>query len=125
RSRARSSEIRLVCLRDRDHDVAQEAEIVLGAVVLLERTNLSAAPALDGGPARVEGARIVDSDRRLERLATVEELEPLHDVDLVGVRCLIIVDERFVIEPDGVDDELVALIMADRLSVPRRLQVFR
>src|SRR5208282_5054394 len=84
-----------------------------------------APPMLDGRPWRVEGARIVDGDAYLQRLAAVDHLEALEHMHLVGVRRAVIVDEGAVIEPDGVDDQLVPFVMPDRFAIPRRLYMFR
>src|SRR5580692_6506206 len=58
-------------------------------------------------------------------LATLNHAETLHDVQLLAVRSLKTVDERFAIEADGIDHERVPFVMADRLSEPRRLDARR
>ena len=42
----------------------------------------------------------------------------LDDAQLLGVRDAVDVEDRFFAERDGVDDQRVALIMADRLAIP-------
>src|SRR5262249_37329468 len=49
----------------------------------------------------------------------------LDDMQLLGVRSLVAIDERLGVETDSVDDQRVALVVANRFSVPRRLDVQR
>jgi len=119
------SEVRLVGAGER-RDVVAEEEVVVGfADVLDQRAAIDPPPMLDRRPRHVEGARIVDRDGYLQRLAAVGHLEALDDVNLVGVRRAVIVDERPVIEPDGIDDQLVAFVVTDGFAVPRRRHLLR
>src|SRR6202030_3743759 len=52
-------------------------------------------------------------------------LEALNDVHLIGMRRAVIVDESAIAQPDRVDHELVAFVMADRFAVPGRLHMLR
>src|SRR4029077_13461563 len=47
----------------------------------------------------------------------------LHHVQLIAVRMACAVDPAFVVDPDGVDNESVALPLTDRVSKPRVAQV--
>jgi hypothetical protein len=76
-------------------------------------------------PGRVEGVRIVERDVDLHRLAAIDHPEALDDMQLLGMRGSVSIDERLVVHPDCVDDERVALVMADRLAVPGRLRIGR
>ena len=56
-----------------------------------------------------------------QRLAALDHVEALDHVKLLGVRRLKAVDGGPRVEPNGVDDQRVAFVMADRLAVPGRL----
>jgi hypothetical protein len=66
---------------------------------------------LDGGPGHIERTRIVDADENLQRLAAIDHLETLHDVDLVCVGCSVVVDKCSVVQPDGVDNQFVTFVI--------------
>src|SRR5258706_369368 len=69
-------------------------------------------------PWLIEGVRVVHREGRFHHLAVVDYSPAFDDVELVGVRRAIDVNERLDVLPDGVDDKGVPLIMADRLAVP-------
>src|SRR5260370_27439800 len=91
------SEIRLVGLGERRDVIAVVRCVVRFANVFFQRAAVDAPPMLDRGPGHVESARIVNGDEYLQRLAAVDHLEALDDVQLFGVGRAIIVDERPVI----------------------------
>ena len=86
--------------------------VVLRADDFAQRTPVDAPVTLDGVPRRGEGARVLDMDIDLERLAVVDQAEPFGHVQLLGVGRLIIVDVSLGGDSDGVDDEGVAVVMA-------------
>src|SRR4029450_4943890 len=54
------------------------------------------------------------------------EFPTLHDMELVGMWCAVVVDKGLGRNTDRVDDERIAvLIMPDGFSVPRGLQILR
>ncbi len=59
-----------------------------------------------------------------QRLAAIDEMEALDDVQIFGMRRPEPVHKSPVIESDGVDDERIALVVADGFAVPRCLHVF-
>src|SRR6516162_7667064 len=78
-------EIRLVRFRHRLEAVVEVIVVVLRADHLAERTAVDAPIALDRVPRRREGAGILDMDIDLERLALVDHVETLDDVQLFGM----------------------------------------
>ena len=84
---------------------------------------LHAAERLNRGPRRVEGLRVLDAERHLQRLAAVGQAPALGDVQLFGVRRAVIIHEGLAVLGDGVDDQRIAFVMADRLAIPGRLRV--
>src|SRR5215471_15758971 len=100
---ARSSEVRLVRVRERGDVVTEVSLVVRLANVLDQRALLDAPPVLDRRPRHVKCARIVNSDEYLQCLAAVGHLESLDNVHLFGMGGAIIVDERAVIQSDRVD----------------------
>src|SRR5258706_3455619 len=110
----RRSKIRTCCCRHRANIEIENVLVVLGAAVFLDRSACGAIPALYGRPGHVEGVRVLDPDRVLELLAAIDQLEALDHVQLLGVRRAVIVDKGARVDPDRVDDELVALPMPDR-----------
>src|SRR5882672_7657201 len=69
-------------------------------------------------PRLMEGVRIVHREGCFHHLAVVDYSPALYDVELVGVRRAVNVNERLDALPDRVDDKGVPLIMDDRLAVP-------
>src|SRR5574337_369961 len=55
-------------------------------------------------------------------LAT-DQMVPLNDVEPLRMRGVIAVQRRLIVEPNRIDDQRVALVVADRFAVPRRLRV--
>ena len=82
--------------------------VVLGADNFDHRTLLHALVTLDCVPRRREGARILDMDVDLQRLAVVDHAEAFDHVQRVGVRGLVVVDIGVGGDPDGIDDESVS-----------------
>src|SRR5215472_2579609 len=99
------SEIRPVGLRNRRDLIAVVRGVVGLANVFFQWAAVDTPPMLDRRPGHVESARIVNGDEHLQRLAAVDHLETLDDVQLFGVGGAIIVDERPVIQPDRVDNQ--------------------
>src|SRR5258708_27118069 len=83
------------------------------------------APAMDDVQRLLVHGRIFDGDIGLERLAALDEMIALHDVQLLRVGRTVIIDEGLRILADGVDHERVALIAADGFAVPGWRQIFR
>src|SRR5580704_4240314 len=125
-ARGDRSKVRLVGARQRrPGPIAEEEVVVRFAEILDQRRVLDASPALHRRPRHVEGARIVYRDRHLKRLALIDHLEALDDMKLLGMGRAVIVDESAIAQPDRVDHELVAFVMADRLAVPGWLHMLR
>ena len=126
-SRRAAQKSGFVGLRDRTDAFVQVIAVVLGATLFFHRSSLHPPVTLDRRPRHVEGARVVDRHGDLQRLAVFDQSEALHDMDLARVRRAIIVDEGPVVQPDRVDDQRVAFVMADRLAVPagRRMRRMR
>ena len=68
-------------------------------------------------------ARVIDRDL-VDHVAEILPRPPLDDV-LLRRPWIVAVQRMAVVEADGVDDERVALEPADRMAVPRRIQVGR
>src|SRR5438552_4805563 len=63
-------------------------------------------------------------DRRLHHeRAEVRARVTLHRVQLLAVRVAAEIEPELVIEPDGVDDERLTLVVADRVAVPGRIRI--
>ena len=60
---------------------------------------------------------------RVGDVAGVGALERLHQVQLVAVWVALRVEPREAVEPDGVDDQRVAIPFRDRLTEPRRVRI--
>jgi hypothetical protein len=71
-------------------------------------------------PWRGEGAGIVDLHRDIE-IAGIAPAIALHDVQFIRMRRREIVDPASWVEPDGIDDQRVALPMRHRIPKPARL----
>src|SRR6202035_2403548 len=50
--------------------------------------------------------------------AVLDQPPAFRDVQLIGMRRAIIVEERLVVEADGIDDKRIVLVTTDRFSVP-------
>jgi len=99
--------------------VVEEIKIVLGADVLIKRFS-PALMAHNCGPRLIECVRIIHCDLHFQQLAAVEEMPALDYVDFFAVRGAEGVDHGFCVLADGVDHKRIALVMADRFSVPGR-----
>ena len=64
-----------------------------------------------------------DTPETLERVATIDQAEAFHHMQLVGMRRAIGIHEGLVVKPDGVDHQRVAFVMPDRFSVPGRFWI--
>ena len=69
-------------------------------------------------PRLIEGVGIVHREGRFQHLAAVDDFPAFDDVQLVGMRRAVNIEHRLVVQPNGIDDKRVALIVADRLAVP-------
>src|SRR5215467_13333301 len=118
KSQQRDLKIRLVRLRHWLKAVVEMVVVVFGADVFAQRTAVRAPVTLDGIPWHREGARIFDVNIHLESLAVVDQVEALYNMQLFGMRRLIVVDVGLVGDSDRIDHQRVALIMTDRLTVP-------
>src|SRR3984893_8134586 len=122
-SDAHASKIRL--LRHRRPVVnAERVKIILGADVLRE-SPVHAIVLPQRLPGLVERVRVIDGYKDFQLLAVLDHPPAFRDVQLAGMRRAIIVEERLVVEGDGIDDERIALVMADRFSVPRGVRICR
>src|SRR5262249_32504743 len=107
-----------VGLRQRNQPLVKEIAVVLVACGRPERRILHAAPALDCHPGHREGARVLDKDRNVDRVAVGCKLPALPHMQLVGMRCAIVVDIGLGRNADCIDDESVTLlVLADRFPV--------
>ena len=88
-------EIRLVRFRHRLEAVVEMIVVVLRADDLAQRCTVDAPVTLDRVPRRRKRAGILDMDVDLERLACVDHVETLDDVQLRGVGRLVIVDDMY------------------------------
>src|SRR5215471_10802688 len=119
RCRMRHSKVRLVRCRD-----LEELRVVLRANLLVHRL-LNPIVALHHGPRPVERIRIVKRDVHLHRLAAIDQSKALDNVQLLAMWRPEIIDERLFIEPDRIDHERIAFVVADRLAIPGRLPIGR
>ena len=117
-SRADASKIWL--LRHRRAVVDPErVNIVLGAYVLSRQGPVHTIILSQRLPGLVERAGVIDVHKDFQLLAVLDKPPAFHDVQLIGMRRAPIVQERLVVEADGIDDERIPLVMTDRFSVPR------
>src|SRR5437762_7990779 len=72
-----------------------------------------------------KGCRIFDGDLRLQSVAAVDQVIALHDMKLIAVGRAEIVDEGPRVLSDGIDHQPLALVMADRFSVPGWFRIRR
>src|SRR5258706_8068885 len=119
---APTSHSKIGFLRDWDRpDMLMEVvSVVFGAYDFDHGALVHAAVALDRVPGRGEGARILNMDVHLERLSLVDHVETFNHMQLLGVRCEVIVDEGLGREPDRIDDKRIAFVTPDRLAEPGR-----
>src|SRR5215475_13630892 len=69
-------------------------------------------------PRLVERVRIIDGHKDFQLLTVLDQPPAFRDVQLVGMWRAIIVEERLVVKANGIDNERIALVMANRFSVP-------
>src|ERR1700730_4989255 len=93
RGRLAALEIRLV--RDRDV-IVEQMPVVLGAD-LFEHRLPHARVTLDGRPGLIVSVRVLDPDAHFHRLAVVDLPPALRNVQLLGVRRTVTIDERLVV----------------------------
>src|SRR5258706_12761846 len=103
---------------------AERVQIVLGADVFGESA-VHTIVLPQRLPGRVERVRIVDRHEDFQLGAVLDQPPAFRDVQLSRMRRAVIVEEGLVVEADGVDDERVALVMADRISVPGGFRIGR
>src|ERR1700730_13380044 len=96
---------------------AERVKIVLGADVLRQGP-VHAIVLPQRLPGLVERVRVIDGHKDFQLLAVLDEPPAFGDMQLIGMRSAIIVEERLVVKADGIDDERIALVMANRFSVP-------
>src|SRR5215470_9821801 len=106
-------EIRFVRLRHRLKALVKMIIVVLGADDFAQWAAVRAPITLDRIPWCREGTGVFDVDIHLERLAIFDHVEALHNMQLVGVWRLIVVDIGFAGDSDRVDHKSVALVMTD------------
>ena len=112
--RAGRSEVRL---RGDWDAVVEEDEIALLADVLGDRPP-PALVALVGLPRPVERVGIFDRDVHLQHVAAVDQAPALRDMQLIAVRRPVRINERPGVQTNGIDDQRIAFVMADRFSKP-------
>ena len=64
-------------------------------------------------------------NRGFQTLAPIDHAKALHHMELLGMRRAEGIEDAPGVRSDGVDDQRVALVMADRLAEPRGLDVRR
>jgi hypothetical protein len=87
------SEIRLVGVRNRLHVIVEKADIVFSADFFAQWALLDTPVTLESGPWRREGAGILDIGNRFQRFSALDDAVALDDMQLVGMRCAVTVDE--------------------------------
>src|SRR5215467_752196 len=100
------SEIRLACLWDGKEALIEMIAIVLGTNHFMKRDfcrALVTPVALTCTPGHREGARVLHADKDVQRLAAIDQLKTLHNMELGRVRRTIVVDIGLVVEADCVD----------------------
>src|SRR5207244_13481886 len=102
--------------RARRRAVEQVPVVLRLVTVVASRLHASIAP--HTSPPLIESVRAVDRKDHAHPLAAGEHSPSFADVQLLGVRRAVDVDERPVVQADSIDDEGVAFVMADRLAVP-------
>src|SRR5258706_10517099 len=87
------SKDRLIVVRQGRYVVIEERVIVLRADIFQQGPILLAPEALHRRPLRGERSWILDCDHIFQHLAAIDPFEALDDVELLGVRSPVIVDE--------------------------------
>src|SRR5262249_21668777 len=111
--------------------IVLSADLFLKDVAAAQGIDCAVGPAdaaidLERGPGHGEGARIIDRETHLVVLSAVRtgrHANALDHVFLGGMRRVENVYRRLVVEPDRIDDERVALEMADGIAVPAGLRI--
>jgi hypothetical protein len=112
------SEIRLVGMRERRDVVTEEEFVIRFTNVFDQWTSVYAPPMLGRRPRHVEGARVVNGDGHLQRLAAFDHLETLDNVNLLGVGRAVIVNECPVIQSDRTEASGKVAMIAGFESLP-------
>ena len=73
---------------------------------------------LDPRPGLIIGVRILDPNVRFQFVAAADQSPALDNVEFFGMWGPVIIDKGLLTQSDGVDNERIALIVADRLAVP-------
>jgi hypothetical protein len=110
--RSRTLKVRRSRGRDRRHIVAKEVGIVFGANLLAHRALLDATIVLIRRPGRGESARILDARFGFDRLSALGYAVTLDDMELFGVWGLVAVDKGLRIQPDRIDHQRIAVLIA-------------
>src|SRR5215831_803097 len=108
------SEIRLAGLWDRKEALIEMIAIVLGTNHFMQRDfcrALVTPVALTCTPGHREGARVLHADKDVQRLAAIDQLKTLHNMELGRVRRTIVVDIGLVVEADCVDHQSIAVFV--------------
>src|ERR1700730_3887770 len=121
------SEFHLVGLRNWNEALIEVILIVLGADHFVEwhfLPTLIAPVTLTRVPWHRECTGVLNMNPDVQRLAAIDQLEALHDVELGRVGRTEIVDISPVVKVYGVDHQRVTVfIMPDGFAVPRRLRI--
>ena len=67
-------------------------------------------------PGHIERAGIVNREIHLKRFATIDDVVALHNVELIGVRRIVVIRGNFCRDADRVDDERISLVVPDRFA---------
>src|SRR5260370_10263133 len=127
RSRPKRSEVRRI--GDRHRIFLKREGLLVTQVVLrvgpFRDWAVDLLPADRARPRRLECARVVNHDGRVERISVIADLPPFHHVLVLGVRGGEIIHEAvgMLNETDGVDDKLAVLVMAEGFAEPGRLGI--
>src|SRR6266700_7683990 len=130
---ARASEVRPIGVRDwrqlrgMGGTVIAEVEMAIAGALrtsalhqlsVVSPRSFEPGVSLYGVPRRSECAGILDVNQDFHGLAAIGHTKALYDMELLGVRRAVIVDERLGVLPDGIDDQRIAFIMADGFAEP-------
>jgi hypothetical protein len=100
-----------------------EDKVVLGADIFLQLL-LHPAIAPNSRPLFIERVGVICGETHFECLAVINHFPMLYDMQFRGVECAVTVNEGFDVLADGIDDERIAFVAADRLSIPGRFRIF-